>query len=170
VPTRSFTKTVPTSDGDDFYGAPFFVSTEFFIHIEAYKHGMRSGPGEDSRRLRPQGLRCIFIFISARMEVRMERQSVQMRVKLLGNYEKSINHLSQHLSRTKGLAPEAKKEIQSRINLLKKRQRRLEDRYKEIDDMREEAAQLKESVREIRASWPTSKRKSPTTHKGNHSQ
>ncbi len=100
----------------------------------------------------------------------MERQSVQMRAKLLGNYEKSINYLSQHLSRTKGLAPEAKKEIQSRIKLLKKRKHHLEDRYKEIDDMREEAAQLKESVREIRASFPTSKRKSPTKHKGNHSQ
>jgi hypothetical protein len=104
------------------------------------------------------------------MEVRMERQSVQMRAKLLGNYEKSINYLSQLLSRTKGLAPEAMKGIQSRIKLLKKRKRRLEDRYKEIDDLREEAAQLKEPVREIRASLPTSKRKSPTKHKGDHSQ
>jgi len=100
----------------------------------------------------------------------MERQSVQMRAQLLGKYEKSINHLSQRLNRTAGLAPEAKKEIQSRIKLLKTRKRRLEDRYKEIDDMREEAAQLKESVREIRASLPTSKRKSPTKHKVIHSQ
>jgi hypothetical protein len=66
----------------------------------------------------------------------MEKQSVQMRAKLLGNYEKSIKYLSQRLSRTKELAPEAKKEIQSRIKLLKKRKRHLEDRYKEIDDMR----------------------------------
>jgi hypothetical protein len=145
-------------------------SPGFFIHIEVYKHGMQSGPHEDSRRLRPQGSRCNFVFIGVRTEVGMERQSVLMRAKLLGNYEKSINYLSQRLSRTKGLAPEAKKEIQSRIKLLKKRKRHLEDRYKEIDDLREEAAQLKESVQEIRASLPTSKRKSPTTHKGNHSQ
>ena len=100
----------------------------------------------------------------------MDRQLAQMRAKLLGNYDKSINYLSQRLSRTKGLAPEAKKEIESRIKLLQKRKRHLEDRYKEIDDMREEAAQLKELVRETRESLPTSKRKSPTKHKGNHPQ
>jgi dsDNA-specific endonuclease/ATPase MutS2 len=100
------------------------------------------------------------------MEVRVERQSVQIRAKLLGDYEKRINHLSQHLGRAKGLAPEAKKEIESRIKLLKKRKRRLEDRYKEIDDLREEAAQLKESAREIRALLPTSESKSPTKHRG----
>jgi len=100
----------------------------------------------------------------------MESQLVQMRAKLPGNYEKRINYLSQCLSHAKGLAHEAKKEIQRRIKPLQKRQRRLEDRYKEIDDLREEAAQLKESAREIRALLSTSNKKSPTKHMGNHSQ
>jgi hypothetical protein len=106
--------------------------------------------------LAPSWLALYFGFICERMEVRMESQSVQMRAKLLGNYEKSIKYLSQRLSRAKGLAPEAKKEIQSRIKLLQKRKRHLEDRYKEIDDLREEATQLKESVREMPASLPIS--------------
>lgn len=49
----------------------------------------------------------------------MQQKLIQIRAEILGSYEKRINDLRQRLTRAKGLAPEAKGEIQKRIKLKK---------------------------------------------------
>jgi ribosomal protein S15P/S13E len=80
----------------------------------------------------------------------MRQQSMQIRAKILRNYETRINHLLRRLSRVQGITLEAK-ELQEQISLLHERRKNLENHFKEIDDLRDEAAELRDTAREIRA-------------------